>query len=71
LVGLFFLAFYPKEFFSFFIVKYLFQDFVEMASQQPTKEQQKIFAGFKKLREEQQQLVGDIQRNSAEIRETQ
>jgi hypothetical protein len=42
-----------------------------MAAQQPTKEQQKILVGFKKLREEQQLLVGEIQRYSAELRETQ
>ncbi|KAI6183913.1 hypothetical protein M3Y97_00539500 [Aphelenchoides bicaudatus] len=40
-------------------------------AQQPTKEQQKILAGFKKLREEQQGLIGDIQRYAGEIRETQ
>ncbi|KAI6194523.1 Prefoldin subunit 2 [Aphelenchoides besseyi] len=51
---------------------------------QPTKEQQKIFAGmftkfvylnsilgFKKLREEQQILVSEITRYSSELRETQ
>jgi hypothetical protein len=38
---------------------------------QPNKEQQKIVAGFKKLREEQQILVGEIQRYAGELRETQ
>jgi hypothetical protein len=39
-------------------------------AQQPTKEQQKIFAGFKKLREEQQAIAAEIQRFGAELRET-
>ncbi|KAI6198285.1 Prefoldin-2 protein [Aphelenchoides fujianensis] len=38
---------------------------------QPTKEQQKILQGFKKLREEQQFIVSEITRFSAELRETQ
>lgn len=36
----------------------------------PQKEQQKIFEGFQKLRGEQQQIVAELTRYAAELRET-
>lgn len=65
--------FWFLRFFEVFQLKSFFLS-IKMAAaapQQATKEQQKIFAGFKRLREEQQQLVGEIQRYAAELRETQ